>query len=174
MKQVFLSSVCILLFGSLIAQDRLAYVEIKNEDNSSFKSTSTSTSTNNSHFINNYSSTNLPKTVDRMNHMVANFDLTNLNNYSESERYYYDVDFDEKNHSVKARYSQDGDLIHYEGQFKNVRLPSNLSKMVLKSYPKWAIVQNEMVLNYQKDQNEPQIVYTVTLQKDGRTKKITL
>ncbi|MGO4906232.1 hypothetical protein [Flavobacterium sp. W20_MBD1_R3] len=85
----------------------------------------------------------------------------------------YLVVMEVKNGSLTATYNENGKLIRVVEEFKNVRLPSEVIYSVYRTYPGWAIV-NDQFLYTQEDGDIIKKQYNIKIKKDKETIKLVV
>ena len=70
---------------------------------------------------------------------------------------------------AEVTYNNNGEVLAAEKRFKNVTLPTQISKLVAKRYEDWVIVQNKYSVSYEQGK-EVEKTYVLTLRK-GKEKK---
>lgn len=110
-------------------------------------------------YLNKTDSKNETLPVKLLQQKVANYDVTSADFYSE-EYDFYTVSFYIPEGKIFAEYDNEGKIIRTIERYKDIALPSAVTKAVVKRFPKWKITKDIYLITY----NE----------KDGAKKKYKL
>ncbi|GAA4941156.1 hypothetical protein GCM10023314_12650 [Algibacter agarivorans] len=128
------------------------------------------------HIVHNYmylsaaGSEDLAVPVENLQLKVSDFDVKELDVYSE-EYDLYDVYFIIPEGKVLASYDKDGNLLSTAERYKNIKLPFPVSKAITKRFPNWAISKNIYLVNYHESGNIRKL-YKVTLENGKKRIKV--
>ena len=121
-------------------------------------------------YLDNVGNKDLDVDVNMLERKVANYDLKG------SELYYdeydiYSIAFYIPDGKIVAAYDRDGKVIRTIEKFKNVRLPSNVTKAVSTRFPGWGITKDVYLVNYHHEKGTKK-VYKLTLENGNKKMKV--
>ena len=113
-----------------------------------------------------------PVVIKDLHKYVGNFDVL--------ESDVYDVVYDTYQFTFKipqgkilAGYDDEGNLLWTVEQFKNVKVPNDIVRMVAMEYPNWKFEKTFYTIKYTEKSGASK-KYRVIISKDGKKKRITL
>ena len=109
--------------------------------------------------------------IGKIQTMIANYNLENLDIYDSSEKSKYDVVFNETQCKIKVTYNSDGKILYSDEIYSNMRLPMSLVNVIINQYNNWSIINNEQQISYDLKKGTKK-VYKVTITKDKELKTL--
>ncbi|MFC4722186.1 hypothetical protein ACFO5O_07630 [Geojedonia litorea] len=109
--------------------------------------------------------------VQKLQNVVASYDIKNEQVYNAELQTTYTVEFKEGANYIKAIYNRDGQLISCLEKYNDIRLPVNLSIDLAKTYPGWEFNNVQCSISYQQNTNS-KIDYQVVLKKGKKSKTV--
>jgi len=109
-----------------------------------------------------------PVIVMKLEHIAANYDIKESSIYKSKSAATYDVVFEESNGKIIATYHKSGKLIRSIEEYKNLKLPLQVSTSISKKYPGWSFIGNIHKITYSK--NKASKMYTVQIKNKKQTK----
>ena len=88
--------------------------------------------------------------VERLQRAAATYDITKSEYYEEDYDTYF-ISFKLPDGELLAAYDQKGKLMHTAERYKNIQLPSAVTRAVVEKYPKWAISKDVYLVKYFDD-----------------------
>jgi len=107
--------------------------------------------------------------VRHLERKAASYDVTSSEYYEEDYDSYF-ISFYIPDGEILAAYDKDGKLIRTAEKYKNVTLPSAVSKAVAERFPNWSIAQDVYKVNYFENTGKTVKKYKLVLQNG--TKRI--
>ena len=109
--------------------------------------------------------------IDKMQNIVAGYNVKNIKDYDNREYSTYDVIFKETNSEIKARFNSDSEILNSIEIYTNMRLPLSLVKQIVLENANWSIVNNVQTIHYDH-KNGSRNVYLITLKKGNQSKQL--
>lgn len=107
--------------------------------------------------------------VERLQRAAATYDVTKSEYYEEDYDTYF-ISFKLPDGEILAAYDQSGKLMRTAERYKNIQLPSAVTKAVVTKYPNWAIAKDVYLVKYFDDKGATVKKYKLLLQNG--TKRI--
>ncbi|MCM2301587.1 MAG: nicotinate-nucleotide adenylyltransferase [Flavobacteriaceae bacterium] len=117
----------------------------------------------NSTYVNRVIDKNSAAPVQHLERKAAAFDITVSDLFSE-EFDTYEVNFENQFGRITATYDVDGEIMRSYEKFKDVKVPSAVSKSIASKFPGWHTSNTTYLVNYKHDGNLSR-VYKVSLEK---------
>lgn len=108
----------------------------------------------------------MPPPVKLLERKAAEYDIKNSEYYDDDNVTYY-VSFYLPEGFVLAVYDQDGKLLRTAERYKNIPLPTGITKAVGKRYPNWSISKDIYLVTYE-DANGAKRDYKLILQNGNK------
>ena len=112
-----------------------------------------------------------PSIVRLLENIAANFDITTIEAYDETEPSEYHVTFKNRHSHLYVTYNQNGEIIKSKERYVNIAIQSILRVKIAKIYPYWSIEDNTCTKVYSL-QNGAHISYQIKIKKGNDTKII--
>ena len=106
--------------------------------------------------------------VKMLQEKVALYDVKKSELYSD-EYDTYTVSFFIPDGKIVAAYDKDGKIIRTIEKFKNVKLPYDVTKSIVKRFPNWKMVKDVYKVNYHDDSGITKNQYKVKLENGDKT-----
>lgn len=156
-------------FTSLsVAQHELAFVTSSAEN-----TYSKSVSNLNAEYLNAVAHPDISKKVEKLQNIVADYDIKASDVYSSNYKNNYTVNFSEGDNKITAIYNNKGNLLSCEEKYQGIKLPYNISSKLIKEYPNWSIKDVQCTIIYIKNK-EKSIVYKVAINHGNLTKQLSI
>ncbi|NNC50395.1 MAG: hypothetical protein HKO01_07665 [Flaviramulus sp.] len=152
-----------------ITSTSIAQEKFNNQSSQELNTVIVKLNSNNSKYLSQVKHKETPIKVEKLQNIVAKFNIEDAKVYNTNYNGTYDVTFDETNSKIVATYNANGEIIESSEEFKNVRLPNTLIKTVLNEYPQWRLVGNTQSVHYKEDKGVTKI-YAIDV-TDGNKKK---
>lgn len=98
-------------------------------------------------YLKNVNGKEVAQPAQLLQHMAASYDIKNSDYYEEVYDTYF-ISFYLPEGEILAAYDKDGKLIRTAEKYKNVMLPSAVSKAVVARFPNWSIAKDAYLVNY--------------------------
>lgn len=121
-------------------------------------------------YLDKVNSKNSPVIVKKLENIVANYDIKKADIYRSKSKNTYDVTFEETNGIIKATYNKNGKLINTIEEFKDLKLPLQVSKSIMDTYPGWAFIGNTHQIEYINGKVKK--VYLIRIKKNASNKEL--
>jgi hypothetical protein len=108
--------------------------------------------------------------VQRLQRTAASYDIKNSDYYEEEYETYF-VSFYLPEGQILAAYDKNGKLIRTAEKYKNITLPSAVTKAVAEQYPKWGIAKDVYIVNYM-DNGKTDKKYKLVLENGSKRIRI--
>ncbi|MDT0644186.1 hypothetical protein RM553_15220 [Zunongwangia sp. F363] len=106
--------------------------------------------------------------------MNANFDINNFIAEVDNRSYdSYIITFENGNGYLQADFDKDGNLERTFQKFKDIPLPTEISRAVLRDHKGWTITKNKLVARGTGEYLD-KATYRMKLEKDGEKKRIKI
>jgi len=109
--------------------------------------------------------------VEQLQFKASDFNVEELDIYSD-EYDYYDVYFVIPQGKILASYDKDGNLLRTIERYQDIRLPTPVSKAIVKRFPNWSITKNIYQVNYHDSGKKVTKLYKVTLENGKKRIKV--
>ena len=155
MKNLPLTLFSLLFFNSIYAQ-KSDLVYLNSTINQQFL---TNTKTGFENVKNKHLNTGYLKSIDNSNaslivenyeNYIATYDLINTDIYDDSEKAKYQVEFKGKNVLIHSVYNNLGEIISTNEKYINIRIPYELTKILMINFPHWTMKSNSYLVFYDK------------------------
>ena len=110
--------------------------------------------------------------VQMLQRKVAAYDVT-TKDYYQDDYDYYTVEFYIPDGKIVAAYDADGKILRTIEKFKDIKLPSAVSKALLERFPNWDVVSDIYRVTY-TDKMGAKKHYKLKLQNGERTMKVKM
>ncbi|MFL0352590.1 hypothetical protein [Xanthomarina sp. GH4-25] len=127
----------------------------------------------NADYLNTVTHQDFSKKIEKLQNLVANYDIKSSEVYQSKSNGSYTVNFKEGNNLITAVYNKKGNLESCEESYQAIKLPFTISSDLMKEYPKWSIKEVKCDITYTENK-ERTIIYKVSINKDNKTKNITI
>lgn len=161
----------ILFFGLtnlIIAQNDLALVASSNPNGYS-----TSSTVKNVAYLNTVAHQDISKKIEKLQRVVANYDIQKNEVYQSKINTTYTVDFTVGDNTITAIYDKNGVLLSCNEKYQDIKMPYFISSKLVKDYPNWYIKEVQCSIKYSKSK-EPNITYKVAINNGNKTKNISI
>lgn len=109
--------------------------------------------------------------INKMQNMVANFNIKEAKGFDTKKKGTYDVVFKETNCKIEATYNSKGEILNSMEIYEDMRLPIGLTKRILTDNSKWHVVNNVQIINYNYGK-DPDMLYEVMIRKENEFKML--
>jgi len=109
-----------------------------------------------------------PVIVMKLENIAAQYNIKDAPIYKSKRATTYDVIFEESNGKIIATYNKTGELVSSIEEYKNLKLPLQVSTAISKKYPGWSFIANAHKIIYNK--NMAKKMYTVKIKNNNQTK----
>ncbi|HLV14189.1 MAG TPA: hypothetical protein VKY41_03335 [Xanthomarina sp.] len=168
MKTYVLGFLLIGLTNLMIAQNDLAILTPANRMMYSSNYTAL-----NADYLNTVTHQDFSKKIEKLQNLVANYDIKSSEVYQSKGNGSYTVDFKEGDNYITAVYDKKGTLQSCEENYQAIKLPYSISSDLMKEYPQWSIKEVKCNIRYTENK-ERTIIYKVLINKGNKTKNITI
>ncbi|WP_299159944.1 nicotinate-nucleotide adenylyltransferase [uncultured Eudoraea sp.] len=110
--------------------------------------------------------------VQMLQRKVAAYDVT-TKDYYQDDYDYYTVEFYIPDGKIVAAYDADGKILRTIEKFKDIKLPSAVTKALLERFPNWDVVSDVYRVTY-TDKMGAKKHYKLKLQNGERTMKVKM
>ena len=100
--------------------------------------------------------------VEELHLKVSDFDIKNLDIYSD-ENEFYDVYFFIPEGKVLASYNENGDLLSTVERYRDIQLPTSVLESINERFPNWSASKNVYLVNYHEF-GKTKKIYKITLE----------
>jgi len=111
-----------------------------------------------------------PVIVMKLEHIAAQYNIKEAPIYKEKSQVTYDVIFEESNGKIIATYNKSGEIVSSIEEYKNLKLPLQVSATISKTYPGWSFISNIHKIVYTK--NKAKKMYTIQIKNNNLTKEL--
>ncbi|MDU8885602.1 hypothetical protein RXV94_05485 [Yeosuana sp. MJ-SS3] len=170
MKTLFLTFISLISLLNLQAQELAMANLTSNLD--SFIGNRNLTKSNSTYFfaVNNFE---LPKVVKELQADARNYNIKEAKVYESSEPAVYNVKLKKGKHTLNLTYNNNGQILNSKEVYKNIALPVNLRVKLSKKFPDWIFSKTKLTISFNHN-NETQLIYNITLQKNNDIKELTI
>lgn len=98
-------------------------------------------------YLKNVGGKEIAQPVQRLQRMAASYDVKNSDFYEEDYDSYF-ISFYLPEGEILAAYDKDGKLLRTAEKYKDIKLPSTVTKAVITQYPNWSITKDIYQVNY--------------------------
>lgn len=113
----------------------------------------------------------LGEPIKILEYNAAAFDVKNSAFYEDEYDEYY-ISFYLPNGYILATYDKDGKLLRTAERYKNVALPSAVSKSVLQAYPDWSVPKDVYLVTYEEEKATK--IWKLILTKEDKRIRVKL
>jgi len=139
-----------------------------NSQSESSKSETNATIVQNLKYLNKVKSENNPVIITKLENLAAHYDIKASDVYNSKSNVTYDVVFEETNAKILVTYNKEGEIVNSLEEYKNLRLPMQVSSAISKNYPGWSFASNEHQVIY--NNGELKKSYTVKIKNNSASK----
>ncbi|GAA4296202.1 nicotinate-nucleotide adenylyltransferase [Aestuariibaculum suncheonense] len=104
--------------------------------------------------------------VEKLELKVSDFNVKDLDIYSEDNEY-YEVFFIIPKGKILATYDHESTLLRTAERFKNIDLPEDVKQAVAERFPQWKLSKNVYLVNYYEPDNIKKL-YKITLENGDK------
>lgn len=109
--------------------------------------------------------------INKMQNMVANFNIKEAEGFDTKKKTTYDVVFKETNCRIEATYNSKGEILNSIEVYEDMRLPIALTKRILTDNSKWHVIKNVQIINYNYGK-DPDMLYEVEIRNGNEFKML--
>ncbi|WP_425235243.1 hypothetical protein [Ulvibacterium sp.] len=109
--------------------------------------------------------------IDRLQQEAANFNLSSLAIYNQSEKSKYNVVIRSPYSTLYIKYDPLGNIISSAEQYKNLKVPLKLSQIIARKYPGWGFEKSTYSVKY-RNGKPLKGKYNIRLRKGGKYKSV--
>lgn len=109
--------------------------------------------------------------VRRLQRVAASYDIKNSEFYEEDYDSYF-ISFYLPEGQILAAYDKNGKLIRTAEKYKNVQLPSTVTKAVAERFPNWGVTKDIYLVNYYEQNGTAVKKYKLLLQNGSKRIRI--
>ncbi|MBD0831988.1 hypothetical protein [Aestuariibaculum sediminum] len=128
----------------------------------------------NQFYLNAFDTEVTSKKVEKLQRIIANYDIKKSSAYIASKPSTYNVKFKEGLNVIEATYNQNGIIIQSTEIYKDVRLPYVLNNRLGKKYPGWAFNKVICTRIFNKEENKTKVFYKVVMKKENQKKVVKI
>jgi len=158
MKTLLLS---LLVFGLTIQM---------NSQSTNPKSETKSSILKNLKYLEHVNTKDSPVIVIKLENIAAQYNIKKAVIYRPNSDATYDVVFEETNGKIVATYNKFGEIIYSIEEYKNLKLPLQVSVSISKDYPGWSFDSNTHRIIY--DNGNTKKMYTIIIKNNSKTKHL--
>jgi len=104
---------------------------------------------------------------------IADYNIKESKIYTPEDSVTYDVVLTEGANQIKVVYNNEGEIIHGEETFENIRLPYAISSKVAKDNPGWEFYSTWCFITYSKNKTF-KVEYKIKLKKGNKSRMIKI
>ena len=127
--------------------------------------------TKNINYFNEVVSDDESRNIKKIQNMVANFNIANVDGFDSKKRSTYDVIFTEYNCKIEATYNSEGEILNSVEVYSDMRLPMSLMNQILRENREWFISGNIQTIKYHHNSNSYKL-YQIELRKENKFKQL--
>ncbi len=109
-----------------------------------------------------------PVIVMKLENIAAQYNIKDALIYKSKSATTYDVVFEESNGKIIATYNRNGEIVSSIEEYKDLKLPLQVSTSISKKYPGWSFISNIHEIIYSKDKAKK--MYTIHIKNKMQTK----
>ncbi len=111
---------------------------------------------------------NSPIIISKLENIAAQYNIMESSVYKPNSDITYDVVFEEANAKIVITYNKSGEIVNSIEEYKDLRLPLQVSSTISKNYPGWSFASNQHKIIYTN--GDLKKTYTVKIENDSNTK----
>ncbi|MFS4455239.1 hypothetical protein [Maribacter sp. 2304DJ31-5] len=127
----------------------------------------------NSVYLSNIHKSDQSKFISDLQKKIAHYNLEPHKIYSKKEKSFYDLVIGEKNAKLYIRYDQKGIVLYSVEQYKNVKVPYEITQKIARENPGWFFGKNKYTITYGKE-DKVKRGYRIQLKKGGQKKVLKI
>ncbi len=114
-----------------------------------------------------------PNHVRYLENVVSYWDVTGMEKFEKLRDQPFELTFKSSHGSITASYDNEGKILSAVERFRDIALPNNLSILIAKEYPKWAISKSRYSLKYTRT-HDPIKRFRVQIRKGKMKQWLTI
>ena len=122
-------------------------------------------------YLNSVGDSEVAAPVKILERKVANYDIVNSHQYIDEEGFYFAY-FTIPEGKILAVYDGEGEIVRTSEKFVDIPLPLPVSNSIVDDYPGWKITGDIYLVKYKRKKGKATKTYQLTIEKDGKRKKI--